>query len=269
MLITITNGGFDMSEYFSGKTALVTGGTSGIGKAVALAFARRGATVIICGRNSKMGKAAIQEVRNQNGKSEFVEADISDSRQVDSLFALIRAKYKHLDCVFNAAGAEAVIALLARQSEAHFEEMVSVDLKGTWLCMQHEIQIMQSQDRGAIVNCSAISGLRGSPGSSFYSACKHGIIGLTKSAALEYIDSNIRINSVCPGIIQTPGLDRTFEKVPGFSFEDIKQWGLSQVPMKRFGRPEEVANAVLWLCSDEASYITGHSLIVDGGIHCK
>ena len=147
--------------------------------------------------------------------------------------------------------------------------MVFVDLKGTWLCMKNEISIMQDKGKGAIVNCSSMAGLRGSQGSSIYSACKHGIIGLTKSAALEYVDSNIRINSVCPGIIQTPGLDRTFNKVPGFSFEDVKNWGLSQIPMKRFGQAEEVAKAVLWLFSDDSSYLTGHSLIIDGGNHCK
>ena len=135
--------------------------------------------------------------------------------------------------------------------------------------MKNEIQIMQDQSMGAIVNCSSMAGLKGSQGSSIYSACKHGIIGLTKSAALEYVDSNIRINSVCPGIIQTPGLERTFNKVPGFSFEDVQKWVLSQIPMKRFGQPDEVAKAVLWLFSDESSYLTGHSLIIDGGIHCR
>ena len=128
---------------------------------------------------------------------------------------------------------------------------------------------MQDRSDGTIVNCSAMSGLRGTQGSSIYSACKHGIIGLTKSAALEYADSNIRINSVCPGIIQTPGLDRTFSKVPGFSFEEVRHWGISQIPMQRFGQAEEVADAVLWLSSPESSYLTGHALIIDGGIHCK
>ena len=258
-----------MSNFFSGKIVLVTGGTSGIGKAAALAFARKGSTVIICGRDSKTGEMITKEIQHLNGMSEFVEADISDSKQVDTLFSQIREKYKRLDCAFNAAGTEAEVAPLALQTEIHFNEMVSVDLKGTWLCMKNEIQIMQDHGKGTIVNCSSMAGLRGSQGSSIYSACKHGIIGLTKSAALEYVDCNIRINSVCPGIIQTPGLDRTFSKVPGFSFEDVKQWGMSQIPMKRFGQPEEVAMAVLWLCSDESSYLTGHSLIIDGGIHCK
>ena len=258
-----------MSNFFSGKIVLVTGGTSGIGKATALALARKGSSIIICGRNRKAGDLVTKDVKNLNGISEFVEADISDSKQLDALFAIIRKKYKRLDCAFNAAGAEAAVAPLALQTEEHFNDMFSVDLKGAWLCMKNEIQIMQDQGKGSIVNCSSMAGLRGSQGSSIYSACKHGIIGLTKSAALEYVDSNIRINSVCPGIIQTSGLDRTFSKVPGFSFDEVKQWGLGQIPMKRFGQPEEVAKAVLWLFSDEASYLTGHSLIVDGGIHCK
>ena len=258
-----------MSISFSGKIVLVTGGTSGMGKAAAMALARKGAAVIICGRDIKAGEMVTKDIKHLNGVSEFVEADISDSKQVDTLFSQIREKYTRLDCAFNAAGAEAEVAPLTLQTEKHFDKMVSVDLKGTWLCMKNEIQIMQDQSKGVIVNCSSMAGLRGSQGSSIYSACKHGIIGLTKSAALEYVDSNIRINSVCPGIIQTPGLDRTFNKVPGFSFEDVKNWGLSQIPMKRFGQAEEVAKAVLWLFSDESSYLTGHSLIIDGGNHCK
>ena len=258
-----------MSNSFSGKIVLVTGGTSGIGKAAAIALARKEATVIICGRSRKAGEMVTEKIDNLDGVSEFIEADISNSNQVDTLFSQIRDKYKRLDCAFNAAGAEAEIVPLALQAEKHFDEMVCVDLKGTWLCMKNEISIMRDQGKGAIVNCSSMAGLRGSQGSSIYSACKHGIIGLTKSAALEYVDNNIRINSVCPGIIQTPGLDRTFNKVPGFSFEDVKNWGLSQIPMKRFGQAEEVAKAVLWLFSDESSYLTGHSLIIDGGIHCK
>ena len=258
-----------MSDYFSGKVVLVTGGTSGMGKAVAMKFARKGAIAIICGRNPENGRPVTEEIRRCNGISEFIAADISDIDQVDSLFSQIRKKYGRLDCAFNAAGAEAEVAPLALQTEKHFDEMAAVDLKGTWLCMKYEIQIMQDQSDGTIVNCSAMSGLRGTQGSSIYSACKHGIIGLTKSAALEYADSNIRINSVCPGIIQTPGLDRTFSKVPGFSFEEVRHWGMSQIPMQRFGQAEEVADAVLWLSSPESSYLTGHALIIDGGIHCK
>ena len=258
-----------MSISFSGKIVLVTGGTSGIGRAAAIELARRGATVAICGRNIKAGEKVAKEIKNLNGISEFIEADISNSNQVETLFSQIREKYHRLDYAFNAAGAEAEIAPLALQTEKHFDEMVLVDFKGTWLCMKNEISIMQEQGKGGIVNCSSMAGLRGSQGSSIYSACKHGIIGLTKSAALEYADSNIRINSVCPGIIQTPGLDRTFRKVPGFSFEDVQKWGLSQIPMKRFGQPEEVAKAVLWLFSDKSSYLTGHSLILDGGIHIR
>ena len=146
--------------------------------------------------------------------------------------------------------------------------MVAVDLRGTWLCMQSELQMMMDQGSGAIVNCAAVAGLKGSPGSAIYAACKHGILGLTKSAALEFADSNIRVNAVCPGIVQTPSLDRVFGNVPGFSLEEARQWGVEQIPMKRFGRPEEVASAVLWLCSDAASYLTGHSMIVDAGMHC-
>jgi NAD(P)-dependent dehydrogenase (short-subunit alcohol dehydrogenase family) len=262
-------GGMDMGNSFLDTIVLVTGGTSGIGKAVALAFGRRGSRVIICGRDGEAGDSVTKEIRQRNGKSEFIQADLSDPEQVDSLFSFIQQKYQRLDCVFNGAGAEAEVAPLAMQTEKHFDEMVSVDLKGTWLCMKHEIQLMRNQGAGTIVNCSAMAGLRGARGSSIYSACKHGIIGLTKSAALEYAEHNIRINAICPGMVQTPGLERVFHKIPGFRYEEVIQWGISQIPMNRFGRAEEVAEAVLWLCSDESSYLTGHSLIIDGGIQCR
>ena len=143
---------------------------------------------------------------------------------------------------------------------------MKVDLKGTWICMHHEIQMMLAQNSGAIANCSAFAGLRGAQGSAVYSACKHGIIGLTQSAALECVESNVRVNAICPGIIETPGMEKTFSKVPGFKLEEVKQWGINQIPMQRFGNPEEVAEAVAWLCSDAASYITGEHINVNGGV---
>jgi NAD(P)-dependent dehydrogenase (short-subunit alcohol dehydrogenase family) len=258
-----------MSENFSGKVVLITGGTSGIGRAAAMAFAEKDATVIICGRNRKAGQSVASEINRDSGNTEFIQADVSDSAQMAAMFNKLYKQYKRLDCAFNAAGGEAALAPVAMQSEAHFDEMLKVDLKGTWLCMHHEIQMMLAQNSGAVVNCSALAGLRGSQGSAIYSACKHGIIGLTKSAALECVASNVRINAICPGIIETPGMEKVFSKVPGLKLEEVKQWGINQVPMHRFGTPEEVAEAVTWLCSNAASYITGHSLIIDGGIHCK
>jgi NAD(P)-dependent dehydrogenase (short-subunit alcohol dehydrogenase family) len=259
----------DMGKNFSDKVVLITGGTSGIGRAAALAFAEKEARVIICGRNRKAGESVVAELNRDCGSIEFIQADLRDSTQLGTMFNAIQDKYNRLDCAFNAAGGEAALAPLALQSEAHVDEMIKVDLKGTWLCMHHEIQLMQAQNKGAIVNCSGLAGLRGSQGAAIYSACKHGIIGFTKSAALECIESKIRVNAVCPGIIETPGMEKTFSQVPGFSLEEAKQWGINQIPMQRFGAPEEVAEAVIWLCSDAASYITGHSLVVDGGIQCR
>ena len=258
-----------MNEDFSGKVVLITGGTSGIGRATALAFAEKEASVIICGRNHTAAESVLAEIEFKNGNAEFVMADVSDAAQLAAAFREIQGKYNQLDCAFNAAGGEADLAPVAMQSETHFDELLKVDLKGTWLCMQHEIQMMHVQKKGAIVNCSALAGLRGSQGAAIYSACKHAIIGLTKSAALECIENHIRINAVCPGIIETPGMEKTFSRVPGISLEEAKKWGINQIPMQRFGASEEVAEAVTWLCSDAASYITGHALIVDGGIHCR
>jgi NAD(P)-dependent dehydrogenase (short-subunit alcohol dehydrogenase family) len=258
-----------MKDSFKEKVVLVTGGTSGIGKTAALAFAREGAIVIISGRDQQLGEQILTQIQELSPKSEFIIADLSNAEQVGALFAGISEKHARLDCAFNAAGAEASVAPLAMQTINHFNEMVAVDMRGTFACMQHEIRAMHARGKGTIVNCAAMAGLRGGQGSSIYSACKHAIIGMTKSAALECAGSLIRINSVCPGIIQTPGLERTFNQVPEFSFEEVRQWGLTQIPMQRFGKPEEVAHAVLWLCSDESSYVTGHSLIIDGGMHCK
>ena len=212
-----------MDQEFSGKVVLITGGSSGIGRSTALAFAARQATVIICGRNPQAGESVVAEIVRKDGTAEFVRADVSDASQVAAMFTAINNKYDRLDCAFNAAGGETALAPVALQSEAQFDEMMKVDLKGTWLCLQHEIQLMQVQKSGSIVNCSALAGLRGSQGAAIYSACKHGIIGLTKSAALEGIESNIRVNAVCPGIIDTPGMEKSFSKVPGFSLEEVKQ----------------------------------------------
>ena len=258
-----------MDQEFSGKVVLITGGSSGIGRSTALAFAARQATVIICGRNSQAGESVVAEIACKDGTAEFVRADVSDASQVAAMFVAIKNEYDRLDCAFNAAGGETALAPVALQSEAQFDEMMKVDLKGTWLCLHHELQLMQKQKNGTIVNCSALAGLRGSQGAAIYSACKHAIIGLTKSAALEGIESNIRVNAVCPGIIDTPGMEKTFRKVPGFSLEEVKQWSFNQIPMQRFGTSEEVAEAVTWLCSEAASYITGHALVIDGGIQCK
>lgn len=258
-----------MTQSFEAKIVLVTGCTSGIGEAVAMAFARQGASVILSGRDRQRGEAISHKIQKISPNSSFIAADVGNAGQVEALFATIMEKYTRLDCAFNAAGAEAAIAPLAMQTETHLNDVFDVDVRGTFLCMQHEIRAMHTNGKGTIVNCAAMAGLRGSQGSSIYSACKHAVIGMTKSAALECADSLIRINSVCPGIIQTAGLDRTFNKVPGFSSEEVRQWGLNQIPLQRFGEPQEVAEAVLWLCSDESAYVTGHSLIIDGGMHCK
>lgn len=258
-----------MSKSYSGKVVLVTGGTSGIGRATALLFAQNGARVIIVGRNQAAGESTVEAIRQQGGEAGYIAVDVSNSREVANCFQQVSDVYHQLDCAVNAAGAATIVAPTALQSEDHFNEMVAVDFKGTWLCLKHELQLMQNQRNGAIVNCSALAGIRGSQGAAIYAACKHAIIGLTQSAALEYAECNIRINAVCPGIIQTPGMERTFSRIPGFSPEEVKQYGLSQIPLNRFGSAKEVAAAVIWLCSEASSYLTGHALVVDGGLQCK
>ena len=261
-----------MSLTLSGKVALVTGGSSGIGRATAHAFADAGARVVLAARGEEQGEAVAREIRERGGDARFVRADIGSARDIEALFDSTLAAYGRLDCACNNAATEAgAFALTADFDEAAFDRTMAVNLKGVWLCMRHELRQMlaQSPAGGAIVNVSSVNGLGGAATGSLYSASKAGVLALTKSAAQEYAPQGIRVNALVAGAFRTPMLERVFERAAGgdpAKVEGVEERYKSYIPLARLGRPDEAAAAVVWLCSDAASYVTGHSMIVDGGM---
>jgi NAD(P)-dependent dehydrogenase (short-subunit alcohol dehydrogenase family) len=251
---------------FRGKVALVTGGSAGIGLATAIAFAREGADVVIASRNEDRGEHAVRLIKEAGGDAMFVKADVSSGSDVEALIRAVVSSFGRIDMAFNNAGATGALLPLADQTEKDFDDAINVNLKGAFLCMKHEILQMVKQGGGAIVNTSAVAGLNGAPKASVYSAGKHGVLGLTKSAAIEYAKAGIRVNAVCAGVIRTPGLDLTNRWLFADDAPKAEAWWASHVPMRRTGRADEVAQAVLWLCSEAASYVTGSALVVDGGL---
>ena len=250
-----------MAGTLDGKVALVTGGSTGIGRASALAFAREGARVVVADVNAEDGKRTVDEIVGATGEAIFVPADVSSSTDVENLIRQATEAYGRLDCAFNNAGIIGSIATLSHQySEEDSDRVISVNLKGVWLCMKHEIPKMLQQGGGTIVNTSSIWGVVGASGFSAYVASKHAVAGLTKTAALEYIGSGVRINAVNPGPIETAITQSAFQAVP-----EMEEQVLTSTPIGRMGQPREVAEAVVWLCSDASSYVVGHTLLVDGG----
>jgi NAD(P)-dependent dehydrogenase (short-subunit alcohol dehydrogenase family) len=247
-----------MENTFKDKVALVTGGSSGIGRATALAFARKGAKVVIA--DWIENEETIDIIENLGCDAIFVKCDVSKSAAVKSLIEKTFATFGQLDFAFNNAGIEGISAPTQDCSEENWDKTIAVNLKGIWLCMKYEIPEMLKKGKGVIVNCSSVAGLVGFQGLPAYVASKHGIIGLTKTAALENAKRGIRVNAVCPGVIQTPMINR----ITGNKKEAEEQFA-SMEPIGRFGEPEEIANAVLWLCSEEASFSTGIAMPVDGG----
>jgi NAD(P)-dependent dehydrogenase (short-subunit alcohol dehydrogenase family) len=255
-----------------GKVALITGGSSGIGRAAALAFAQAGAHVVLAARGTERGEKTASEIRAAGGTATFVRVDVSRSGEVDALVQRTVALYGRLDCAFNnAAAVEEPFAMTADFSEEQFDRSIAVNLKSVWLSMKYEIRQMlaQTPPGGAIVNTSSVNGLGGVAQASLYAAAKAGILALTKSAALEYTRRGIRINALVAGAFATPMLEGVFERVSAGNPE-VRQAMVSKyeevVPTGRIGRPEEAAQAALWLCSEAASYVTGQSMIVDGGL---
>lgn len=248
-----------MSGRFDGKVALVTGGNSGIGKATAVQFAREGAKVVIAARRIKEGEETVDVIREGGGEAIFVRTDVTRASDVEAMVARTMDVYGRLDSAFNNAGVAGPGRLPHEHTEDAWDSIIDVNLKGVWLCMKYEIPRMLEQGGGAIVNDSSVAGLIAGVGIA-YVASKHGVIGLTKTAALAYVKEGIRVNAVCPGWIDTPMIDTIFE-------DPERQAGLAaRQPMGRLGTPEEVAETVLWLCSDAASLVTGHAMAVDGGI---
>jgi NAD(P)-dependent dehydrogenase (short-subunit alcohol dehydrogenase family) len=239
------------------KVAVVTGGASGIGRATALAFAREGARVVVIDRDAAGGEHTISEIRDAGGNGVFVRADVAVAADVERAMATAANMAGHIDYAFNNAGVEGKLATTREYDEQEWDRVIATNLKGVWLCMKHEISRMPDRG-GAIVNCASIAGLVGFTEEPAYVAAKHGVIGLTKAAAIEVAPRNIRINAVCPGAIDTPMLHRS---TPG---DELAKY-IEQTPQRRVGKPEEIAAAVLWLCSDASAFVTGTALPIDGG----
>src|SRR5262245_26168924 len=253
-----------MADTMAGKVALITGGSSGIGRSAGLLFARAGARVVVAARRTAEGEETVQMIREAGGEACFVQTDVSQAAAVYALVNTCVARYGRLDYAINNAGIEGSIVPMIDYTEDDWDAIISINLKGVWLCMKAEIVQMQQNGGGAIVNVSSIGGLIGFPRMGPYVATKHGIIGLTKTAALEYAARNIRVNVLCPGLIDTPMADRFVEGMQAGGI-DAEQIFMSLAPLKRRGTPEEIAEAAVWLCSDAASYVTGHAMVVDGG----
>ena len=250
-----------MAGLTEGKVALVTGAGSGIGRATALVFAREGAKVVVSDIVVEGGEETVQQIKAAGGEAIFVKADVSKGADVEALITQTVETYGRLDCAFNNAGIEGGVKPTIDCTEEEFARTIAVNLTGVWLCMKYEIQQMLSQGGGAIVNTASVAGLVGFPGLPDYVASKHGVLGLTKTAALEYAKSGIRVNAVCPGVIQTPMVERGAQLSPGFD-----ELAVSMEPVGRFGQPAEIGEAVVWLCSEAASFVTGHPMTVDGGL---
>jgi NAD(P)-dependent dehydrogenase (short-subunit alcohol dehydrogenase family) len=249
-----------MSKELDGKVALITGGTTGIGRDAAVLFAKEGAKVVVSGRREAEGKETLEMIRAAGGNGLFVQGDVSKAGDVKDLVKKTVEKFGRLDVAFNNAGIEGKWAPITEQTEEDWDRTIDINLKGTWLCLKYEILQMQKQGRGgAIVNMSSVAGLMGNATAATYCASKHGVLGLTKSAALECALSGIRVNAVCPAVIETPMADRAFADPA------VNKWVLGLHPMGRFGRPAEIAEAVLWMCSERASFMTGEMMVLDGG----
>jgi len=250
-----------MNISFEGKVALVTGAASGLGLATAKAFAESGASVALADVNEKATRAAADELTAQGHKAIGIRCDVSDDAQVETMVERTIAAFGRIDAAYNNAGVQNVLAETADTTREDYDRVMGINLRGEWSCMKFELRRMREQGSGAIVNCSSLGGLVGGAERGIYHAAKHGVIGFTKSAALEYAARGIRINAVCPGLIQTPMSDQMVAAGQGDALKAMEK----SIPMGRVGRPGEIANVVLWLCSDAASYVTGQSISVDGG----
>jgi len=243
------------------KVALVTGAASGLGFAAAKAFAEAGASVVLSDWDEKAVTAAADALTAQGHRTLAVLCDVSDDSQVEAMVNKTVSEFGRLDAAYNNAGVQNKLADAADQTREDYDRVMAINLQGVWSCMKYELQQMRMQGSGAIVNCSSIGGILGGAQRGVYHAAKHGVIGLTKSAAMEYASLGIRINTICPGLIHTAMAD---QMIAGGQGEIIAAM-VKEVPIGRLGRPEEIADAVLWLCSPASSLVIGHTLVVDGG----
>ena len=251
-----------MTGILDGKVAVITGSGSGIGRASAQKFAEEGAKVVVADVNMEGGEQTVELIKQAGGESTFVKCDVSKAAEAEALIKAAVDTYGRLDCAFNNAGIEGDSATTINCTEENFDRNYEINLKGVWLCMKYEIlQFLAQGDGGAIVSTASVAGLVGVKGAPAYVAAKHGVVGLTKTAALEFATKNIRVNAVCPGVIETPMVKR----LTGGSDKGMARVAKWQ-PVSRLGQPSEIADAACWLCSEEASFVTGHAMPVDGGI---
>lgn len=247
---------------FQNKVVLITGGASGIGRMCALTFAREGATVIVSDVDDEGGAKTVALVQQENGTAHYFHADVSQAEQVKSLVQTSVERFGGLHCAVNNAGiAGTFLNPITETDDAVYDRVMAVNVKGVWLCLKAEIPAILQSGGGAIVNLASVAGLIGAPGGSAYAASKHAVIGLTKSVALEFARQNVRVNAICPSYIDTPMVNTIAEMDQAMANRTQKA-----SPMRRLGRPEEVAETVVWLCSDKASFINGASITVDGGL---
>jgi NAD(P)-dependent dehydrogenase (short-subunit alcohol dehydrogenase family) len=251
-----------MQISFEGKVALVTGAASGLGLAAAKAFAESGAAVALADWNLNAVQVAADELAARGYQTLAIQCNVADDAQVEAMVRQTVDRFGRLDAAYNNAGVQNILAETADTTPEDYDRVMGINLRGVWSSMKFELQQMREQGSGAIVNCSSLGGLIGGDQRGIYHAAKHGVIGFTKSAALEYATRGIRVNAVCPGMIRTPMFD---QMIAGGQGEVLEAALKAYVPMGRMGRPEEIADAVLWLCSEAASYVTGQSISVDGG----
>ncbi|MDO9514677.1 MAG: SDR family oxidoreductase [Syntrophales bacterium] len=245
---------------FEDKVVLVTGGTSGIGRATALAFGKEGATVVIAARRENLGAEVVDEIKKAGGEAVFIKTDVTLPDSIENLFKEISGRYGRLNYAFNNAGTSVSQRRTAKTTMDEWNLVMNTNLRGVWLCMKYEIPLLVKQGGGAIVNTSSILGLRSDDGASLYSASKHAILGLTKAAALEVAHRKVRVNAVCPGFIETAMPEKLWEDDP-----TVRDAIIQAIPLRRLGKPEEISGAVLWLCSDAASFMTGKEMAIGGG----
>lgn len=250
-----------MTQQFSGKVALVTGGASGLGRVSAVALAKEGANVVVSDVAASEGEVTVQLITSAGGQAVFVKADVTKSSEVEAMVQATVKAFGRLDFALNNAGIDGVRARTADYPETVWHQVINLNLTGVFLCLKYELSVMVGQGSGVIVNMSSVAGVTGFPGHAAYTASKHGVIGLTKTAALDYAKTGIRVNAVCPAYTRTPMLSRMLEQKP-----DLEAKLISRIPLRRLGTAEEIAQAAIYLFSDAAAFITGHSLVMDGGI---
>jgi NAD(P)-dependent dehydrogenase (short-subunit alcohol dehydrogenase family) len=254
----------NQNKGFAGKVAFVTGAGTGIGRATALAFAREGASVVVSDISEQNVRETARMIEADGGRAFAIRCDVTRAEDVKAALETTIATFGRLDAAFNNAGVEQAKKAIADITEEEWERIIAIDLRGTFLCMKYEIPLMLEQGGGAIVNTSSGAGVKGFEGQAAYVAAKHGVVGLSKAAALDYAQANIRINAVCPGIVDTPMMDRFGGGTPEGKERELANAAAAE-PIGRAGKPEEIGAAVLWLCSDAASFATGHAMVVDGG----